>query len=65
MKHVLHTMKLNKISLTPFDDKRYLHDDGITSYAYGHHLIKEAEENLNMLCRLIEDDDDDVPPSSC
>ena len=28
--------QLNKISLSCFDDKRYILEDGITSYAYGH-----------------------------
>ena len=27
--------QLNKVSLSPFDDKRYILSDGITSYAYG------------------------------
>ena len=31
--------EINKISLSCFDDKRYLHDNGIYSYAYGHHEI--------------------------
>ena len=25
-----------KISLSCFDDKRYIHENGLTSYAYGH-----------------------------
>ena len=33
--HHINSYHLNKISLSPFDDKRYLLDDGITSYAYG------------------------------
>ena len=28
-----------KVSLSCFDDKRYIHNNGITSYAYGHHKI--------------------------
>ena len=39
MKHQLGTYEINKISLSCFDDKRYIHDDGITSYAYGHYMI--------------------------
>ena len=35
--HQLGSFKLNKISLSCFDDKRYIHDNGITSYAYGHY----------------------------
>ena len=34
-KHQLGSFELNKISLSCFDDKRFLHDNGITSYSYG------------------------------
>ena len=37
--HQLGSYELNKISLSCFDDKRYIHDDGKTSYAYGHYKI--------------------------
>ncbi|XP_054720146.1 uncharacterized protein LOC129229795 [Uloborus diversus] len=37
--HQLYTQKLSKIALSPFDDKRYLLEDGIHSYAYGHYRI--------------------------
>ena len=38
-KHQLGSFELNKISLSCFDDKRFLHDNGITSYSYGHYAI--------------------------
>ena len=38
--HQLGSFELNKISLSCFDDKRYIHENGITSYAYGHYKIK-------------------------
>ena len=41
-KHQLYTMKMNKVSLSAYDDKRYIHDDGITSYAYGHYKIAKV-----------------------
>ena len=34
--HELGSYEINKVSLSCFDDKRYLNDDGMTSYAYGH-----------------------------
>ena len=37
--HQLSSYELNKVSLCCFDDKRYIHDNGITSYAYGHKKI--------------------------
>ena len=40
--HILKSFSLNKVSLSCFDDKRYILDDGINSYAYGHYRIKEA-----------------------
>ena len=39
-KHQLGSFELNKISLSCFDDKRFIHQNGITSYAYGHQAIK-------------------------
>ena len=38
--HQIGSYKLNKISFSCFDDKRYILDDGIHSYAYGHCPIK-------------------------
>ena len=37
--HQLGSYEINKVSLSCFDDKRYIHENGITSYAYGHHEI--------------------------
>ena len=39
-KHQLGSFELNKISLSCFDDKRFIHQNGITSYAYGHYKLK-------------------------
>ena len=39
-KHQLGSYEINKISLSCFDDKRYIHNNGITSYAYGHYKIE-------------------------
>lgn len=41
VKHQLNTTCFNKISLSPFDNKRYLLGDGISSYAYGHKNIAQ------------------------
>ena len=38
--HQFGSYQLNKISLSCFDDKRYILEDGISSYAYGHKNIK-------------------------
>ena len=40
-KHQLYTMTMNKVSLSCYDDKRYILNDGINSYAYGHYKISK------------------------
>ena len=40
--HELGSYLINKVSLSCFDDKRYIHKDGKTSYAYGHKNIKHS-----------------------
>ena len=35
-------MSLNKVSLSAYDDKRFITDDGIESYAYGHYKINQG-----------------------
>ena len=42
VKHQLGTYEINKISLSCYDDKRYIHDNGITSYAYSHYMINTS-----------------------
>src|ERR1700759_1967509 len=36
-KHRVYTMEMNKVSLSAYDDKRYLKKDGIRSLPYGHY----------------------------
>ena len=38
--HELGSYEINKVSLSCFDGKRYIHKDGKTSYAYGCKNIK-------------------------
>ena len=38
--HQLGSYELNKVSLSCFDGKRYIHENGITSYAYGYYKIE-------------------------
>ena len=37
--HQLGSYEINKVSLSCFDDKRYILEDGINSYAHGHYAI--------------------------
>uniref|UniRef100_A0A158P4E4 DNA-directed DNA polymerase n=1 Tax=Tetranychus urticae TaxID=32264 RepID=A0A158P4E4_TETUR len=39
--HNISLISQTKVSLSPFDDKRYLLDDKITSFAFGHYKINE------------------------
>ena len=41
--HELSSYEINKVSLSCFDDKRFIHEDGKTSYAYGHKNIKQKK----------------------
>ena len=42
--HQISSYEINKISLSPFDDKRYILSDGISSYAYGHlNIIRDKD----------------------
>jgi hypothetical protein len=38
--HEIHSIKLNKIGLSPYDDKRYILNDGMNTLAYGHYKTK-------------------------
>lgn len=49
--HKLYTERINKVGLCGFDDKRYIRDCGIRSFAYGHFAIRD-EVNVNMLNQL-------------
>ena len=42
--HQISSYQINKISLSPFDDKRYILSDGISSYAYGHLNITQCNQ---------------------
>ena len=39
-KHQLGSYGINKVSLSCFDDKHYIHHNGRSSYAYGHYKIE-------------------------
>ena len=44
--HDIHTINVRKISLSAYDDKRFIQDDGISSYAYGHHDTPTCEKQV-------------------
>ena len=42
--HQIKSYEINKVSLSCYDDKRYILEDGIHSYAYGHYAILDLKE---------------------
>ena len=53
-KHQVDTMNINKISLSAFDDKRYIHNNGITSFANGHYKIsrkRKSDDTSNIIVK--------------
>ena len=55
-KHKLYTMEIEKKSLSPFNDKKYITREGdiFLSYSYGHYKIEE-EELVDCLTELLHD----------
>ena len=57
VKHNVGTYEMRKVTLSCFDDKRHLLNDGVTSYAYGNKNIRkspkdeivEVKEGINIL----------------
>ena len=47
-RHEIYSIKLNKIGLSPYDDKRYILNDGTNTLAYGHYetIAKRTENNV-------------------
>ena len=42
-KHILYSVNENKVALSPFDDKRYLINNSVNTYPWGHYKIRELE----------------------
>ena len=43
-RHQLGSYEINNVSLSCFDDKCYIHDNGMSSYAHGHYKIERINE---------------------
>jgi hypothetical protein len=48
-KHHLYSIKMNKLALSPFDDKRYIMPDGIHTLPYGHSDIIHIQNTLSWI----------------
>ena len=44
--HTIYTETVNKVALSPFDDKRYILKDNINTLAWGHHKIPVDEAHI-------------------
>ena len=49
-KHKLGTYEINKISLSSFDDKRYVWDDGIYTLSYFYKVIVTSCRDIKKDC---------------
>jgi hypothetical protein len=47
-KHTIGTYETRKVTLSCFDDKRYLLEDGVTSYAYGSQRIANSDVEVTI-----------------
>ena len=45
--HQVSSCVINKVNLSSYDDKRFIHDNGITSYSYGHYLSRVVDKPLH------------------
>ena len=48
-RHELYTVEQNKTSLSPFNDKRYILEKGV-SHSFGHYSIDSADDGEDILC---------------
>ena len=48
-KHQLQTTKTNKVSLSSFDDKRFILEDGISTLPHGHYMIRDVNVTQDII----------------
>ena len=49
LNHNIYTVNVNKVSFSAYDDERFIKDDGISSYAYGHYATPDCTEQVEDL----------------
>ena len=52
--HEIYGMHVNKISLSPFDSKRWIADDGVNTKAYGYTIANTGMEEIEALFATIQ-----------
>ena len=53
--HDIYTVSVTKISLSASDDKRFIPDDEISSYAYGHYATSNCAKQVKYTGGIVED----------
>ena len=48
-KHQLQTIETNKVSLSSFDDKRFILEDGISTLPHGHYMIRDVHVTQDII----------------
>ena len=65
-KHQLQTIKTNKVSLSSFDDKRFILEDGISILPHGHYMIRDVHVTQDIIDEPDwgnEEDEEEMPTS--
>jgi hypothetical protein len=52
--HEVGTYNLKKITLSAFDDKRYLYTDGVRSLAYGHVRLTSKKDGASEVVGVVK-----------
>ena len=53
--HDIYTVNVTKISLSAYDDKRFIQDDAISSYAYGHYATPSCMKQIMDIGAIVKD----------
>ena len=48
-KHQMQTIRTNKVSLSSFDDKRFILEDGISTLPHGHYMIRDVHVTQDII----------------
>lgn len=51
--HEIYRMHVNKVSLSPFDSKRFIAENGIDTFAYGYRLT-DADQSLMLMLGICQ-----------